>query len=130
MHPTALREDRSGKLLSEVFRHVGTFEFPVYEHIDADFLLQPDARFDLLLDEAGIARFVPFALAPFLLASRTSAVCGKLPIVVVGSSGSPHRSRCSPTRLSTAARTLPHFFVRRAKLDGRSRRTTFLPGLA
>ncbi len=75
----------------------------MHQHIEPDFLLDAHGLLGFGFKESVVA---PLVERPFLnaaRASRTSLVCGKEPMVVVGYAGSLKRARCLSRRIGNGA---------------------------
>ena len=82
------RDVEAFEVLGEVLDHVVALGLAVHQHVEAELFLQLDDALDLVLHE--LARTAPSVSSPLSArarAVRISPVCGKEPMVVVGSGG-------------------------------------------
>lgn len=71
MHPCVLGKDEAIQLLAKVLNHVIPLRLAVHEKVQANFLLETDDQFNLLLDEIFVLGFGDFLL-PELEASTSN----------------------------------------------------------
>ena len=105
LHPAVGRPGEAFQLLAEVLDHVGPLELAVHQHVQPDLFLKADGPLDFLFAE----RFVAFEpttrpSSNAARALRTSPVCGKEPMVVVGNSGRERRRRWASRRSASGLR--------------------------
>ena len=105
-------EGEAVQLLAEVLHHVVALVLAVHQHVEPELLLQADDVAGAVLDEALVLALSISPASNARRAERTSVVCGKEPIVVVGKSGKPEplgllqrsrRERALPVRASLSS---------------------------
>jgi hypothetical protein len=90
--------EAAGELLGEVLDHVVAFGLAVHQDVEAGLLLEGDHLVDLRLDAPSYSAVLIRPVRWSAPAVHSSPVCGKDPMVVVGSRGRPRWARWAAAR--------------------------------
>jgi hypothetical protein len=87
-------------VFAEVFHHVVTLGFTVYQHVQPQSLLLNNRLLDVFGDAGAVAVSIEIALFEVQTQAADLGGLGKEPMVVVGQAGSLKRARCASARTS------------------------------